>query len=428
MTKPAQHLGWISGIRRRAASAAVALAAVLGLAVVATQSAHGQTYKVLYSFKGQVDGGYSYAGVVLDAKGNLYGTTYYGGTGPCYNQYIDTYGCGKVFKVSPSGKETVLYSFTDGTDGGYPEAPVTIDSSGNLYGTTSQGGIIGCYASDLGCGAVFKLDAAGRVTVLHTFTGATDGGAPNQGVVRDGTGTLYGTTYNGGDASCYSYNGTCGTVFKINTSGKETVLHSFTGSPDGTYPFAGILLRDKNGNLYGTTQAGGGLENGTVYKVDTTGKETVLFNKFSNRNGIEPQGNLARDANGNLYGTTTTGGTGVRGVVFRLDTTGKVTVLHSFTGSDGETPLGGVIRDAKGNLYGTTQTGGAKKYFGTVFKLDTTGKLTVLHSFTGRADGAEPYGALIQDASGNLYGTTSNGGNLTACGGGGCGVVFKLTP
>ncbi len=422
MAKSAQHRGWVSGTRQQAASAALALAVVLGLTVVATESARAQTYRVLYKFKGGADGGFPYAGVIRDAKGNLYGTTYYGGTGACDNGPYRPAGCGTVFKLSLSGKEMALYSFTDGTDGGYPEAPVTIDASGNLYGTTLTGGIINCFAGNAqGCGAAFKLDATGAVTVLHTFTGGADGGAPAQGLVRNGKGILYGTTLNGGATSCDNYNGTCGTVFKIDTSGKETVLHSFMGSPDGTYPFAGVLLRDKSGSLYGTTQAGGNADNGTVFKVETTGKETVLFDKFSNRNGLQPQGNLAQDASGNLYGTTPAGGAGDYGEVFRLDTTGKLTVLYSFTGgAGGGYPYGGVIRDAKGSLYGTAGL--------VVFKLDMTGKFTVLHTFSG-SDGSAPYGALIQDASGNLYGTTSEGGhqNSTYCGLG-CGVVFKLTP
>jgi uncharacterized repeat protein (TIGR03803 family) len=251
-------------------------------------------------------------------------------------------------------------------------------------------------------------------------------------VIRDSVGNLYGTTGGGGTFGF-------GTVFKLDTSGKETVLYSFTGGADGEFPEAG-LVRDVAGNLYSTTIFGGTSGNcnggcGTVFKLDTTGKETVLYS-FRNGDGAYPN-SVIRDSAGNLYGTTYGGGppsfcfgSGC-GVVFKVDTTGKETVLYTFTGgADGANPYAGLVRDAKGNLYGTTSYGGdmaaCKGGCGVVFKLDKTGKETVLHRFMG-ADGASPYAGLVRDAKGNIYGTTFTGGDLTCVVYvGGCGVVFKL--
>src|SRR5271157_4610665 len=274
--------------------------------------------------------------------------------------------------------------------------------------------------------------------VLYTFTGSPDGAVSDGGLVRDAQGNLYGTTSQGGDPACT--NG-CGTVFKVNTTGNETVLYSFTGGADGAYPGAG-LLRDAQGNLYGTTGQGGALACnapngcGTVFKVDTTGKETVLYSFTGGADGSTPEAGLLPDAQGNLYGTTSQGGdpacTNGCGTVFKVDTTGKETVLYSFTGlPDGASPTAGLVQDAQGNLYGTTSQGGdpaCTNGCGTVFKVDTKGKKTVLYSFTGGADGAIPYAGLARDAPGNLYGTAQRGGNL-ACTGptNGCGTVFKLT-
>jgi len=314
---------------------------------------------------------------------------------------------------------SVLYSF-NAADGLNPKSGLVRDNEGNLYGTTSYGG-----ASH--GGTVFKLDTAGRETVLHTFTGP-DGIGPSSGLVRDKEGNLYGTTSGGGASGQ-------GIVFKLDTTGTETVLHSFTG-PDGANPSAG-LIRDKEGNLYGTTSgggvSGGGLSGeGTVFRLDTAGRESVLHS-FTGPDGANPIAGLIRDEAGNLYGTTAFGGflncagTGC-GVVFKLDPAGNETVLHSFTWPDGAFPVAGLVQDNEGNLYGTTQGGGAFNE-GTVFKLDTAGLVTVLHSFTGGTDGAIPQEAgLVQDKAGNLYGTTSLGGNLGCYAPSGCGVVFKLDP
>lgn len=385
----------------RALRIVLALTIVLVSAVIAARSAQAQTFSVLYAFAGEADGGYPYAGLIRDAKGNLYGTTYYDGAS----------GLGTVFKLDNTGKERVLYSFTGiGGDGANPFGGLVRDTKGNLYGTTLGGGS--------GYGTVFTLDRTGKETVLYRFPGTgTDGASPLAGVVRDRNGNLYGTTYYGGAGY--------GTAFKLDTTGKETVLWSFTGDPDGAYPWAG-LVPDAQGNLYGITSAGGAFNCscGMVFKLDNTVKETVLYGFIGGGYGALPvYGYLIRDAKGNLYGTTSEGGATFHGTVFALDKTGNETVLYSFTGigGDGAYSYAGVVRDTKGNLYGTTLGGGASGW-GTVFKLDKTGKETVLHSFAYSTDGALPYAGLVRDSAGNLYGTTNVGGAS------GAGTVFKLTP
>jgi uncharacterized repeat protein (TIGR03803 family) len=361
-----------------------------GAGVVFEVSAGGQE-TVLFAFPGG-DGTNPQAGVIRDSSGNLYGTTYSGGRG-----------AGTVYKRdAATGHEMSLYSFTDG---GSPVAGVILDSAGNLYGTTLLGG-------PSGYGAVFKLDTTGNETTLYSFTGGTDGRLPYAGVIRDTAGNLYGTTSAGG-ASGY------GVVFKVDTAGKETVLYSFTGGADGNYPYGGVI-RDGVGNLYGTTLMGGGSGVGVVFKVDTTGKETVRYSFTGGADGRFPQAGVIRDTAGNLYGTTVSGGASGVGAVFKVDTTGKETVLYSFTGgADGSYPYAGVIRDTAGNLYGTASHAGASSA-GVVYKVDTAGNETVLYSFTGGTDGAAPYAGVIRDGAGNLYGTTNRGGTSNA------GVVYRL--
>jgi uncharacterized repeat protein (TIGR03803 family) len=287
----------------------------------------------------------------------MYGTTFEGGASTQ----------GTVFKLDATGKETVLYSFA-GADGANPTAGLVQDGAGNFYGTTDNGGSSGCGAVG-GCGVVFKLDTTGKETVLYSFTNAADGATPVGGVIMDTAGNLYGTTYNSPSG--------CGTVFKVDTTGKETVLHSFTNcftslaNSDGGEPYAGLVM-DQAGNLYGTTVIGGSSGWGTVFKVDETGNETVLHS-FSNvgTDGAFPYGGLVRDKAGNLYGTTAFGGP-FYGTVFKVDTTGKETVLHSFTNSAvAAEPYAGLVMDKAGNLYGTTLIGGSSGH-GTVFKLNNT--------------------------------------------------------
>jgi uncharacterized repeat protein (TIGR03803 family) len=415
----------------RVISAGLALVVALLAAIFATQPAQAQTFSVLYSFTGGADGGDSTAGLIRDAVGNLYGTT--SSCGP-YVGCIGSYGT--VFKLDTSGNEIVLYSFSGGTDGAYPYAGLVHDRAGNFYGTTKNGGNFTC-PDFYGCGTVFKLDRSGNETVLYRFSG-TDGEYPVGDLLRDTAGNLYGTTSYGGlyGDVCYP----CGTVFKVDTAGKETVLYSFTGNNDGGYPLAG-LVRDSAGNLYGTTLTGGSLTCdglpggcGTVFKLDTAGKETALYTFTGGTDGAFPYGGLVLDAVGNLYGTTGFGGDlscqppNGCGTVFKLTKTGRKKVLYSFTGNgvDGAVPNTTLVRDAAGNLYGTTNAGGIGA--GVVFKVDKAGTETVLYSFTNTTDGAYPAGRLLLDAAGNLYGTTPYGGDLSCQPPNGCGTVFKVVP
>jgi uncharacterized repeat protein (TIGR03803 family) len=408
---------------------------MLVFAVVGVQWAQAQTLTVLHRFEDKTGGGYPLAGLFLDKEGNLFGTAAGGGRNSCSE------GCGVVFNLDKANKETVLHRFT-GADGYSPDANLIEDASGNFYGVTEDGGFDNCGA---GCGTVFRVDKSGKTTVLYEFTGGTDGGIPNGSLTQDAEGNLYGATFSGGDLSRCSPIG-CGVLFKLDKTGKETVLYAFAGTTDGTNPNGG-LVRDVAGNLYGTT-AGGGISTcvagcGTVFKVSRTGKETVLHRFKVGTDGVVPYAGLVRDTNGNLYGTTAGGGQTTElcsagcGTVFKVSNTGKETVLYRFkAGTDGVTPYAGLVLDPEGNLYGTTPWGGDPRCndgfgarCGVVFKVDPTGKETVLHRFTG-ADGDGPYlGSLIWDGEGNLYGTTRFGGDLSCGGNGiGCGVVFKLAP
>jgi len=329
------------------------------------------------------------------APPRLYGTTAQGGA----------YGQGVVYSVDQSGKETVLYSFTGGPDGGDPIDRVAADSAGNLYGTTYKGGAYNY-------GVVFKLDPIGKETVLHTFSSGTDGGGPDGGVIRDSAGNLYGTTEFGGVFNS-------GTVYKVDANGNETVLYSFTGGSDGLTP-VGNLVRDSAGNLYGTTRYGGTGGWGTVYKLESSSNLITLYAFTGQTDGGFPTEGVTRDRAGNLYGATTYGGIYGYGTVYKLDSSGNETALYNFTGGvDGGRPSGTVTRDSHGSLYGVTEYGG--RGYGVLYKIDANGNETVLHSFsfTG-ADGRSPYDTVALDSAGNLYGTTSTGG---AKGGG---VVYKF--
>jgi len=376
------------------------LAGGAALALCATLgTAHARGFSVLYSFTGGSDGEFPDAGLIKDAAGNVYGTTENGGANDL----------GTVFKIAPDGTETVLYSFT-GSDGIYPEAGLIKDAAGNLYGTTLLGGQI------CDCGVVFRLAPDGTETVLRSFGGTGDGRDPAAGLIKDKTGNLFGTTDFGGSAGE-------GTVFKLAPDGTETMLWSFGGTGDGIYPEAG-LIKDAAGNLYGTTLDGGVNDNGIVFKLTPRGAETVLHS-FTGSDGSNPAAGLIADAAGNLYGTTEFGGANNGGVVFKVAPDGTETVLHSFAdnGSDGYYPMDGLIKDETGNLYGTTYSGGAKHH-GIVFKLAPDGTETVLHAFSRGRGGGRPTAGLIRDAAGNLYGTTSSGG-VGPCNKG-CGTVFKL--
>ena len=356
------------------------------------------TYTVVYTFTGGADGGVPLASLIRDMKGNLYGTTSSGGNDNCSSLAP---GCGVVFKVDGADNETVLYTFTGGADGASPFADLTGDAKGNLYGTTESGG-------SGSAGTVFRLEPPAQPggtwteTVLHSFCSATncaDGNTPYAGVIPY-EGNLYGTTVGGGEF-CIDYGG-CGVVFKLDSTGNESVLYNFCpngfGScTDGAFP-TGPVIHDAAGNLYGTTQGGGSNGQGTVFKLSPTGAETWLYSFAGGADGALPTtAGVIQDEAGNLYGTTELGGLSGSGTVFKIDAAGKETVLYSFTGgTDGGLPIASLIRDAKDNLYGTALAGGlASCSCGVVFKLDQAGKETVLYTFTGGADGSSPYAGLM---------------------------------
>jgi uncharacterized repeat protein (TIGR03803 family) len=424
---------------------------VVSLLVTSSWAAINWKEKVLHDFGGGADGAGSYASLISDAVGNFYGTTTVGGA----------YGDGTVFELSSTvgggWTETVLHNFNqNGTDGAFPQARLIFDAVGNLYGTTMAGGM---YYN----GTAFELSptAGGgwTETVLHNFiNNGTDGASPYSGLIFDAAGNLFGTTAFGGTNYCVDYlsNG-CGTVFKLSPTQDggwtETVLHNFSQNYlDGYYPFAGLTL-DASGDLFGTTLAGGThscndqqVSNscGTVFKLspaqDGEWTETVLHNFSQNYvDGYYPWTGLMLDASGNLFGTTGEGGEADNGTAFELSPTAgggwSETVLYSFCSqtdcADGADPAEPIL-DAAGNLYGMTSSGGTYRE-GTVFELSPTEggswTETVLHNFNENGtDGAFPTNAgLILDATGNLFGTTPNGGTYP-CGRLGCGTVFELSP
>jgi uncharacterized repeat protein (TIGR03803 family) len=364
--------------------------------------AQAQTFTTLFTFNGGTGGAYPEGTLLRDSHGNLYGVALNGGTASD----------GLVFKVDSAGTETVLHNFTGTPDGQYPPSGLVHDPSGNFYGITEN---VGAYS----VGTAYEVNLKGQERVLHSF-GATnnDGVFPVAPLVRDSAGNLYGAAQTGGSASA-------GVVFKLNSSGVETILHSFTRSTtDGNDPVGGLTL-DSAGNLYGTTYGGGTHNLGTVFKIDSAGKESLLYSFGQTSNdGSGPEATLLRDSSGNLYGTTYGGGTAAMGTVFKIDSSGKETVLHSFAGgADGANPNGGLVQDPAGNLYGVTPFGGTANY-GVLYEIDTTGKETVLHTFSGLSDGGNPQATLTRDAAGNLYGAAGDGSTQGAQ----WGALFKFTP
>lgn len=368
--------------------------------------------KLLYTFcsdENCTDGANPWGGLITDSAGNFYGTTEGGGK----------HGHGTVFRIAPSHKETVLYSFKGGADGAVPMAGLTADHAGNFYGTTWDSNT--CDGNS--CGTVFKLAPDGTETVLHHFTGQANGGdgdGPQGDLIIDSGGNLYGTTYTGGAEGN-------GAVFKVTPSGSETVLYSFQVGTDGAHPVAGLIAGGE-GNLYGTTEAGGSYHNGTVFKLIPSSQngiwtEAVLYSFCSKPNckdGSAPLAGLIADAQGNLYGTTQQGGKDNAGTVFKLAPDGSETVLHTFCSgphcNGGSSPEAGLIADIAGNLYGTTNSSGPAGSCGTVFMLAPNNDEKVLHTFYTNAPACSPTAGLIIDTNGNLYGTSF----------GSPGTVFRL--
>ena len=384
---------------------------------------------VLYSFCSQVncaDGLNPVDSLILDGSGNLFGTTEGGG------HRTKGGGTGSVvFELAPNGTETVLHSFSGSPDGSFASGSLVADSSGNLYGATTNGGSNGCRS---GCGTIFEVAPNGTETLPYTFCSGgfpcPDGRSPTNGsLLMDSSGNLYGEASGGGANQG-------GTVFQLATGGALTTLYSFCamgGCADGQDPSGG-LTSDSSGNLYGTTFSGGSGSAcpftgicGTVFELTSNGTETALYSFCSLPNctdGRSPEGAVIRDSSGNLYGTTSIGGTIGQGTVFEVAPNGTETVLYSFCSlancSDGAMPVASLIEDRAGNFYGTASSGGGATDCGVVFKIAPGGAETVIYAFQGGSDGCSPTGSLIADNLGNVYGTTSGGGANNS------GTVFEL--
>lgn len=331
--------------------------------------------------------------------------------------------CGSSIQIQLAQAQTftILHEFTGYPDDGAFPSGVILSPDGTLYGTTFIGGNVRSANQCLdGCGALFKITTDGIETVLHNF--GAGGALPGDGVIRDAVGNLYGTTSDGGAAKR-------GTVYEFSSDGSYVTLHSFNSSSDGYAPETGVI-RDSAGNLYGTTSRGGarhGLtEGGTIYKL-TPGNVVQVLYRFHSSRGVIPFSSLIRDAAGNFYGITRDGGdpnctSGSGrgcGVVYKLSPSGKQTVLHAFSGApDGASPYGRLVRDLEGNIYGVTFEGGSFNQ-GAIYKIDPSGNETVFYSFSG-PDGAYPTSGLLLDGSGNFYGNTRGGGEFTY------GAIFKL--
>jgi uncharacterized repeat protein (TIGR03803 family) len=423
---PMEHQGKRRSVRfaitLRAAPLAIAI--VFALTAFVAQSVQAQTFTVLHDFTRGKDGASPQVGLSIDGAGNLFGTTNSGGSA----------GFGTAFELAPAKKGgglvlNVLHAFTGGsvgsTDGGGPAARVVFGPNGTLYGSTTLGG-------NSNTGVVYNLGPASRFskeTILYTFTGGNDGNRPSGDLLFDQTGNIYGTTGRGGATAN-------GVVFELTPSGKgftEDVLYTFTGGNDGGTPLSGVIS-DAGGNLYGTATAGGAFGFGAVFELTGTGPsrtEQTLYSFQNGSDGNTPSGGLIFDALGNLYGTTSSGGAGGGGTVFKLTPSGggsfTFTLLFSFTGSgvtSATGPAATLTMDAAGNIYGTTTNDGAFGQ-GSVFKLTPSGggyTFTSLHDFTGGTDGGRPFSNVVFDAAGNLYGTSLQGGADAA------GVVFEITP
>lgn len=417
---------------RRWAVIAVALALLASAGVVTAQA---QTFTVLHTFTGGADGSIPGTNLVMDRRGNIYGTT-----------QSNPLGFGEVFELTKHGSSWILstlYVFAGG-DGSDPSG-LMMGSDGNLYGTNTGGG----HGEH---GTVFKLSppvtACKSVscpwlfTKLYDFTGQTDGGFP-YGQLVEQNGNLYGTTLYGGEYpnGCETGQG-CGVVYELSPSQggwTETVLYNFRTTPDGWWPYAGVIA-DPAGNLYGTTYAGGTHNDGTVYELspsDSGWTETILhsFGDFGGDGRLALSG-LLRDSAGNLYGGTNMGGDFNIGTIYSLSASTGWTenVLYSFDYiyGDGNPKFGSLIMDASGNLYGTSPGQGGlpdpQQYFGNVFMMTPSNggwNYINLHTFTCGADGADPFSTPIMDSNGNLYGTASQGGLGCEAG---VGTVWELTP
>jgi hypothetical protein len=403
-----------------------------------TAAAQAGQLRVLHEFRGKFDGAGPVAGLIQDSNGNLYGATIGGGIN---NRNTCSFGCGTVFELSPNSSgpwnKTVLYYFTGNSDGGQPTGSLVMDGVGNLYGTATNGGLSGC--GQPGCGVVFELSPNGSggwtESTIYSFTSG-DGGFGPSGLLLDG-GNLYGTTGSGGANWGVAYELSPGT----GGVWTEAVLHTFEET-DGFGPDS-ALYRDSSGNLFGTALRGGALTGrckefdgcGTVFELSPASGGGWNFSEYafpSPDKGLSPGGAVREDAAGNLFGVTSAGGAEFRGIVFKLTPAAgggwTESILHIFDETKGDGPVA-LIEDGNGGFYGTAEGGGETSCnggCGLVFDLRPTStgwEETVLHRFSGLFDGSLP-NALYVDASGNIFGTTEEGGG-TACPGG-CGTAFEI--
>ncbi len=392
---------------------------VIALLVAAgrTLDAGAQTESNLYSFVGSpTDGQNPEYGLVQGTNGYFYGTTVSGGASTnC------TGGCGTVFRISPSGVYTSLYSFGKSpTDGQVPEGELAQGTNGDFYGTANNGGTYGG-------GTIFRISPSGVYTTLYSFgVSPTDGTGPAFKLVLGSDGNFYGTAQTGGTSTNCA--GGCGTVFRISPSGIETTLYSFGSSPtDGTSPNG--LTQGSDGNFYGTAYGGGTNSQGAVFRISPGGTYTSLYSFVGYpTDGQDPIAELTQGSDGNLYGTTYLGGPfgiGV-GTVFRISPGGVYTNLYFFGGSanDGEYPQDELVQGSDGNFYGTASAGGTSPNCtggcGTIFRISPSGVYTTLYSFVSSPDGDTPVARLMQGIDGIFYGTTYGGGT-------GNGTVFKFS-
>ena len=379
--------------------------------VCVTVAAQAQTFKTVANFSvNEWIYLFTSESLVQAPNGSLYGTTPSGGGN----------GVGTVFEVTPAGTLSTVYSFcsqdspSQCADGEYPQGGLVVGKDGNLYGTTSTWGTNGG-------GTVFKMTPTGTLTTVYSFcaqSDCTDGDTPETGLVLGKDGSFYGTTTGGGATGT-------GTIFKLTPAGTLTTLYSFcskTNCADGYYPTS-PLIQASNGDFYGTTYAGGSEGWGTVFRITPTGTFTSLHS-FKYSDGAFVYAGLVQATDGDLYGTTLRGGTTNNGTIFKITTAGELTTVYNFCSkaycTDGNSSQSTLIQGSGGNLYGTTYGGGASYYLGSVFEITTAGTLTTLHSFKG-SDGAFPSGGLIQASNGELYGTTTADGAKHG------GTVFSVT-
>jgi uncharacterized repeat protein (TIGR03803 family) len=374
-----------------------------------------QTYSVLLDLNG-TDGYHPNSPLIQGVDGNLYGTT--GGGGANDN--------GTVFKITPSGTITTLYSFcaqSNCTDGEGPNAGLILGTDGNFYGTTIGGGTGTTYCGG-GCGTAFKITAAGVLTTLHSFcieSTCLDGYQPVTPLVEGTDGNYYGTTQYGGGTNAQ------GTVFEMTPGGTVTTLYAFCTSgscTDGQGPRAG-LIQATNGAFYGTTPMGGANGYGEVFKITSSGTLTVLHS-FDETDGYGPTAPLTQASNGTFYGTTSSGGTGTAcdegcGTIFKMTASGTLTTLVNFDSTNGTGPDNALFQADNGNFYGTTGEGGANEDAGTIYEMTPAGTLSTLYNFCSEAnciDGVSPYG-IMQAPNGVFYGTAGGGSSSE-------GLIFTL--